>query len=379
VGIVYSFQTKKSPTRYNIGFAYNKLNTFNINEIVQNAAVPIESSYWGQIAKQENRRDEDFVYLHKRSPNVSLNQKYLFDTTSTGTGILPIILGDTEVGQRARYSTSGFLGEYALSFGMNLSEKVYIGVSAVLRDANTSSIYELWEESAFDGDYRYSYTRKYEVLGLGFGGKLGVFILLVPEFSIGISVQSPIFYSLTQRSEKFISIPPGAASAPEDVAGIYPYEPRAEIKYNLMTPLQANISVSYAIQNIALLTLDYEMTPYAMSHYSNADGDVTTLNVDNSLLKESNFGSSVRLGSEFYIWRGLIARLGGGFHTAPNSYIKQSYNFGVGAGYNFGDVVVDLAYVYRAQKQSYPLYTNSSPVEARYAKNFITLSLAYRF
>jgi hypothetical protein len=380
VGIVYSFQTKKSPTRYNIGFAYNKLNAFNTNELVQNVAAPIESSYWEQIAISQDPRDKKFVNDMK-SGGTTTGQKYLFKEDG-----LPPVSGNID--QRARYSTSGFLGEYALSFGMNLSEKVYIGVSAVVRDATTSSIYELSEKSIADTTYRYSYDRKYEVFGLGFGGKLGVFILPVPEFSIGISVQSPIFYSLTQRSEEFITIPPGAASAPSNSNGRYNYNPidpltntsrLPETKYNLMTPLQANISVSYAIQNIALLTLDYEMTPYAMSHYSNADGDATKLNKDNSLLEESNFGSSVRLGSEFYIWRGLIARLGGGFHTAPSSYIKQSYNFGVGAGYNFGDVVVDLAYVYRTQKQAYPLYTTSSPVEARYAKNFITLSLAYRF
>jgi hypothetical protein len=376
VGIVYSIQTKKSPTRYNIGFAYNKLNAFNTNELVQNVAVPMESSYWGQIAKQTNQRDIEFVGLNKRPTGVLPDQKYLFEED----GSLPT-LNDNKIDQRVLYSTAGFLGEYALSFGMNLSEKVYVGVSAVLRDATTSSVYELWEESKSDEDYRYSYARKYEVLGLGFGGKLGIFILPVPEFSIGISLQSPIFYSLTQRTEGSITIPPGAASTPDNVTGIphYVYDPHTETKYNLMTPLQANISVSYAIQNIALLTLDYEMTPYTMSRYSNADGDATTLNEDNSLLKESNFGSSVRLGSEFYIWRGLAARLGGGFHTAPSSYINASYNFGIGAGYNFGDIIVDLAYVYRTQKQTYPLYTNSSTVEARYAKNFITLSLAYRF
>ncbi|MDR0692311.1 MAG: hypothetical protein LBF69_04665, partial [Prevotellaceae bacterium] len=149
--------------------------------------------------------------------------------------------------------------------------------------------------------------------------------------------------------------------------------------YSLITPLQATISFSYAIQNIALLTLDYEMTPYAMAHYSNTNGDATTLNDSNALLKESNFGSSVRLGSEFYVWKGLAARLGGGYHTAPNADIKSSFNFGIGAGYNFGDIMLDLAYVFRTQKQNYQLYTYSSPVEATYTRNLMTLSLAYRF
>ncbi|MDR0738185.1 MAG: hypothetical protein LBF39_03815 [Prevotellaceae bacterium] len=374
VGIVYSFQTRKSPTRYNIGFSYNKLNAFNTNELIQNVAVPINDSYWGQIANQENLRDIKFVdEMRRHSPT---DQKYLFEEN----GSLPGGLLGTNVDQRALYSTAGFLGEYALSFGVNLSEKVYIGASAVVRDVAKSSVYELFEESLTDADYRYSYARKYETLGLGFGGKLGVFILPVPEFSIGISVQSPIFYSITQRTEGTIKIPPGAASELQDGAKGIPYQSELpETKYSLITPLQATISFSYAIQNIALLTLDYEMTPYAMAQYSNTEGDAAILDASNALLKESNFGSSVRLGSEFYVWKGLVARLGGGYHTAPSSDIKSTFNVGVGAGYNFGDVVIDLAYVYRTQKQHYPLYTNSSPVEATYTKNFITLSLAYRF
>jgi hypothetical protein len=385
-GIVYSFQTKRSPMRYNVGFAYNKLNAFNTNGLVQNAIVPIESAYWGQIARSTDLRDTRFV--ESMSPSTvtpgTVNQKFLFEDAN---GTLPSSLNNTNVGQRALYSTAGFLGEYALSFGINLSEKVYLGVSAVVRDATKSLIYELSETSIVDPAYSYSYTRKNEESGVGFGGKLGIFILPTPEFSIGVSVQSPIFYSFSQRLEESIRVHHEAAStnnSTEDynyghinptTGNPYP----TKVEYNLMTPLQATLSVSYAIQNIALLTLDYEMMPYSMTKYSNTDGDATLLNNNNTLLKESNFGSSVRLGSEFYIWQGLAARLGGGFHTAPSADIKPAFNFGIGAGYNFGDIIVDLAYVYWAQKQNYPLYTNSSPVEVSYGKNFLTLSLAYRF
>ena len=377
VGLVYSFQTRKSPTRYNVGFSYNKLNAFHANEIVQNAVVGVDKSYWGHIAASPTERDRRFVEEYRRGDNnVNPDQKFLFESD----GSLPA-LADNRIGQRAQYSTIGLLGEYALSFGVNLSEKVYIGVSGVVRDATKSLIYELHEESNADGDYRYDYKRNYEVLGLGFGGKLGVFILPIPELSIGISVQSPIFYSLTQRVAENIIIPEGAASGTtDDDAGtvIFHYQEPTETKYRLITPLQATISLSYAIKNIALLTLDYEMTPYAMTQYS-GEGDATTLNDNNDLLKESNFGSTVRLGSEFYIWKGLAARIGGGYHTAPSATIKSTINAGAGAGYNFGDIVVDVAYVFRTQKQSYPLYTGSSPVEATYNKNFVTLSLAYRF
>jgi hypothetical protein len=353
------------------------LNAFNANELVQNAAVGIENSYLGQIAKMETERDRRFVDSH-RNPG-GINDKYLFKTDRS------LYNNSDRMGQVAKYSTAGFMGEYALSFGVNLSEKVYIGVSAVARDVTKSLIYELKEESTSDSDYRYYYERKHEVLGVGFGGKLGVFILPVPEFSIGISVQSPIFYSLTQRAEEKINIPPEAASASSTLTASWPYNPtdstksNSETKYSLITPLQATISLSYAIQNIVLLTLDYEMTPYAMAQYSSSEGNAATLDVNNTQLKDSNFGSSVRVGSEFYVWKGLTARLGGGYHTAPSANIKSAINVGLGAGYNFGDIVVDLAYVFRTQKQTYPLYTGSSLVDATYSKNLITLSLAYRF
>ena len=350
IGLVYSFQTRKSPTRYNIGFSYNKLNAFNANELVENVTVPTEKSYWKQIsniaetAKTEGKDvpERRFVEQYKGTPGV--DQKYLFDEY----GSLPA-LKDERINQRALYSTTGLLGEYALSFGVNLSEKVYIGVSAVVRDATRSLLYTLSEKGMAGTDdtlYRYSYARKHEVSGLGFGGKLGVFILPVPEFSIGISVQSPIFYSFTHRAEENIIIPPGAASGEIGAdAGtlIFHYQEPTETKYRLITPLQATISFSYAIQNIALLTLDYEMTPYSMTQYDSDEGDGAALDANNALLKESSFGSSVRLGSEFYIWKGLAARLGGGYHTAPSATIKSSLNIGAGVGYNFGDIVVDLA------------------------------------
>jgi long-subunit fatty acid transport protein len=332
------------------------------------------------MANSQEQRDINFVNDHKRLQGVV--GPYLFESN----GSLPT-LNNNKIDQRASYSTAGFMGEYALSFGVNLSEKVYIGVSAVARDVTKSLIYELYEESP-DSDYRYYYERKHEVLGVGFGGKLGVFILPVPEFSIGISVQSPIFYSLTQRAEEYIKIPRGAASADPDIDKRYNYNPidpvtekprLPETKYSLITPLQATLSFSYAVQNIALLTLDYEMTPYAMAQYSSTEGDAATLDANNTQLKDSNFGSSVRVGSEFYVWKGLTARLGGGYHTAPSANIKSAINVGLGAGYNFGDIVVDLAYVFRTQKQTYPLYTGSSLVDATYSKNLITLSLAYRF
>ena len=277
LGIVYSFQTRKSPIRYNFGFAYNKLNSFNANELVQNVSVPINNSYWGQIAKQENQRDIEFVELYKRPTGVSTTQKYLFESD----GSLPT-LNNNKIDQRALYSTAGFLGEYALSFGVNISEKVYVGASAVVRDATKSLIYELFEKSIDDSTYRYSYSRKHEVLGVVFGGIVGILILPVPEFSIGISIQSPIFYSLTQRIEESINIPPGAASAPDEEAGIshYRYDP-SETKYRLITPLQAAISFGYTIGNVALITLDYEMAPYAMAHYSNTEGDAAAIDAGN--------------------------------------------------------------------------------------------------
>jgi hypothetical protein len=368
MGLVYSFQAKKSSPRYNFGFAYNKLNAFGTSELVQNIPpIDIKDSYWGQMAGPESVNPE-FRDNNKPIDNINPNEKYLF--SQDGTVALP----STNVAQRAKYSTTGFLGEYALSFGVNISENIYIGASAVLRDATKSLTYELLEESTDDEDYRYTYGYTYKLSGLGFGGKVGMLILPVPELMIGVSVQSPIFYSFTQRPEQRIIV----HELPLSVDWQLP-ESESSTKYNLMTPMQVTLSLSYTFPNIALITLDYEMTPYAMTGYSNSNGDITPIDKNNDLLSESKLGSSARLGAEFYVWRGLAARFGGGYHTDPSVAIKSSANLGAGLGYDFGYAAINLSYVFRTQKQEYKLYTNSSPVEATYTKNFIALSLAYRF
>jgi hypothetical protein len=373
-GFVFSIQPKYSSTRYNFGFAYNKLNAFNANEIIQGVSVPIEGSYWHEIAdvakSGADGREKKVVNAYQKKSS-SVTGKYLFNED----GSLPV---SGQVKQRDKYSTTGHMGEYALSFGANVSEKVYLGASVILRDTRKSFISEFHEESESDSVYRYNYNRMCNVSGLGFGGKVGILVLPVPAFSIGLSVQIPTFYSLIRRSEGRISIPSNAASASQNKDAT-PYDKHAEISYNLTTPLQLTVSLGYTFQNVAQVTLDYDATPYGMAKYSNAEGDALVLDSNNELLKESRFGSSLRLGSEFYVWQGWIARVGGGYLTGAGTQIKAIYNVGAGFGYDFGNAAVDLSYVFQQQDHEYPLYTSSDLIKTTYTKQFIALSLAYRF
>ncbi|MDR3184992.1 MAG: hypothetical protein LBT49_06285, partial [Prevotellaceae bacterium] len=164
----------------------------------------------------------------------------------------------------------------------------------------------------------------------------------------------------------------------------YPYEPENEINYNLVTPLQLALSLGYVFPEVASLTFDCEMTPYGMARYSNTEGDAKIIDQNNDLIKaEGKVGGAVRLGSEFYVWKGWIARLGAGYHTASSTWIGSSFNIGAGAGYNFGHALIDLSYVYQSQNHEYySLYNGlEQPVAVKttYIKQFVALSLAYRF
>jgi hypothetical protein len=373
VGVVYAIQPKRSSTRYNFGFSYNKLNSFNANEFIQHEAVPIGQSYWGQMARKERAHDEKFV---KEQSGSNLEDYTLFVNDTLPQGFY-----GTDINQSGTYSMVGQTGEYALSFGANVSEKMYLGASFIVRDARKSLITDLHEESNNNPKYRYSYGRKYEVSGLGFGGKLGLLILPVPEFSIGLSVQIPTFYSFTKRVEGKIRIPPEAASSENSDAEtiISAYE-KSDENYNLVTPVQLAFSLGYVISDVAVFTLDYEMVPHAMTKFYDTEGDASVIDKNNELLKEGKIGSAVRLGSEFYVWRGWIARLGGGYHTAASPWVNAGFNVGAGVGYNFGHALVDLSYAYHSRDyESTPIYTSSAPVKTTYVKQFIALSMSYRF
>jgi hypothetical protein len=380
VGLVYSFQSKKSPTRYNVGFSYNKVNSFNIRNIVQGTSAIEGASYWDQLAKQPAAVSPEFDVWRKVNTkpgsNPSSTTKYLFaDKPGTETGATPAVSGDVK--QLVNSSTTGNIGEYSLSFGVNLSEIVYVGVSAVVRDASSVFISLLDEESITDSDYRYAHEQRSEVKGVGFSGNFGLLIYPIPALTIGISVRLPTFYSLKQYDDEKVLL-----RQPLDLYdGNANYIPNGKrVEYNLTSPLQASLNVGYEFSNLATVTFDYLMTPYSMTKFANSNGATNIIDATNTFLEnDSKFGSALRLGAEFYVWRGITARLGGGYASAVNSSIKPTANLGVGAGYSFGDAVIDFAYVYQYGQYEYNLYDYSARVKSTIAKNFFTLSLAYRF
>jgi hypothetical protein len=366
-GIVYTIQPKNSAFRYNIGFVYNRLNLYNTYNIIQGTS-DINGSYWNEMANNLNTTSVDPHFKEWADANTippsSNNALFRMDNGN----YIPNVSG--QVLQMEDLSTAGRREEYALSFGINITENLYLGISGVIQHAKMLTVSALSEADALSANPHYKYETRTDVSGTGFGGKIGAFYLLNPEFTIGLSIHSPIFFSLTQHDEERIFVKSSGGSD-------FIRDP-VKTTYNLMTPLQATLSFGYEFPRYGSINFDCEMSPYAMTNLSNSSGH--NMDTYNDIIgDEAKFSSTFRLGGEYFVLRGLALRLGLGYSTAMSSSEKSAFNIGGGIGYNFGETSISLAYVRLDNKRDYTLYETSALVKTTMNSHFVTASLTYRF
>ena len=355
-GIVYSIQPRQSGLRYNLAFTYNRKNNFSSNNL-SGGSLPVGQSLWQELANNVTNDPTSHFNseLIARIPMFNKN----------GDVYSPIA---TNIGQTNNLDIVGNVGEYALSFGMNLTEMLNIGVSVVLREARMSNILKMYEEDTDNptGSY-YNYHQQSETKGLGLGGKIGITLTPQSGLNFGLSVHSPVYYSLTREEEIRVTYVNQSAVTTD----------KYKVDYNLLTPIEFVLSASYDIMGRVLLSLDYEGAPYTMTRLSNSGG--TSLDPINEDVKQSSFVSNIRFGTEILIWRGLSARAGGGYLTAIDANDKGSFNIAGGLGYRFGEASIDATYSYTSNKSDLYLYQNAAPINTTMNESIINISLSYRF
>ncbi len=357
-GVVYSIQPRQSGLRYNIAFTYNRTNNFSSNNLSE-GSLGVGQSLWEKLAVDITNRST----LLPNDPKLPFYDELGKITTmfnNTGGTYSPTAANSIK--QENKLDLVGNIGEYALSFGFNLTEMLNIGASVVLRDARLSSILQIYEEDADNTIHYYDYSQQSEVKGLGVGGKIG--ITLTPATGLN--------FGLAKRTDETRVTFHNEIPVTTD---------KNSFSYNLLTPLQFTVSTSYDIMGRVLLSLDYEGVPYTMTQLSNSNG--ASLDPVNEELKQSSFVSNIRFGTEVLVWRGLSARAGFGYQTAVDAFDKSALNIGAGFGYRFDEASIDFAYSYRSNKSDLYLYESvgqtQSPINNTTNENRILISLSYRF
>lgn len=284
--------------------------------------------------------------------------------------------------QAYTFRRTGGNSEIDFSFGLNVSNNFFIGAGVGLSSLKYTSVETTNEKGSTDPasgvnkNYNVDYTRNFNTDGSGINLKLGFIIKPVQQIRIGLSAESPTWYSITDNYSEELLEKINSYSGLDS----YPFE------YKLSTPFKLNGGLSYFIGSKGFISADVGFVDYSSTKFSSNSRSVDQSN-NNSISKNYKNVINYSIGGEYKLNDAFLLRLG--YQSNGNPYRNLSDNdfkkdiFSGGFGYRFGIYYFDMALMNTSDKLYYSNYALSNgnqpiaTVDTR--KNNISLTFGLRF
>lgn len=381
IGIVGTFNTgaKSGWISTNIGFGYNRINTFNMNTAMKHDEAT--TSIVDEWLNDAN------LYGYDNMPTASY-LAYQTDLIYEEIDGSDIWLNDfTGVNYMQRQSTSltttGSVGEYIFSGGANYNNMVYLGGSFSINSVNYNEK-RIHKENDLNDEIEYFnslvYTKSLETRGAGYSFKFGAIVKPVQWIRLGGAIHFPTFYNLQDKySDKLdVSLTFNNES---------PVQEGGEFDYELISPFKAIASAAFVLDKFALLSFDYEFIDYTTARLRNGgergafyDFEYENENIQTVYTAAHNLrgGLELRFGP-------MSLRGGYAYYASPykSGQLNEDTDYSVmsgGFGINNNDFYIDFAYSHRINSEYYVLYQVPQKVaNLDYARNQAMITLGFRF
>ncbi|TAF43625.1 MAG: hypothetical protein EAZ51_08150 [Sphingobacteriales bacterium] len=351
IGIVFNNPVAKTSNlttgvlSFNFGIGYQKTNMFR-NDLNFNGGVTNNnglSDYFSERANAEGRIPEDL----KSDLTYSAWMGYLIDNNgSTNTKYNPITTSDSD--QKLRVNTKGNQSNVDFSMGINVSNTLYLGATMGLASVNFRSNNTLNEQGITrvknsnnqinNYDYNTNLINDFDTKGSGVNFKFGAILKPVYEFRIGLSIETPTWYNMTDNFNRTLNL--------KDIKNIDVSKTENFLfDYKLSTPLKLNGGLSYFIGKKGFLTANINFIDYSNIRFrsnNSAANMATNVSLANKYKEAINysFGAEFRLADNFM--------LRAGYTSIGNPYKDidfKSTNYSGGLGYRFGSYYIDGALI----------------------------------
>ena len=430
-------------TNINVGFAYNRIADFNQNMRVASIGESSANTIANLFCNIGNV--DGLVTNDDGTMPFGGDPFYWGSTLAYKNGVInkddqgwfiDRIGSEAEIDQYNAVQTRGSIGEYALTIGFNLMDKIYIGASLGLqsldyrREVFYGEDYIYTEETLPTGEgtlppgeemlppgeemlpsvkempYQLTYMNYQQnthISGMGVNLKFGITARPVNWLRIGVAYHSPTWYDANfQYCGSMWSETYSAGDNPEEYTlnrnGYFHDDVSSPVLtdegphgWNFRSPSRLLTGVAVTIGRRVILSADYERSWYQTNRLESspiqgrASGYTPTFK---DVFKGSN---TVRVGAEAYIlpflpirvgyiWNGSTLRDGYEDIVASHPMVTEQWFATAGFGIKFSEsLYLDFAYQYGVSKQSkyqsfYGYYTDS---EGNIVDEFTTESRLY--
>ncbi len=302
-----------------------------------------------------------------------------------------VLAANEHVAAAFKLSETGWVDEYNLGWGANVSNKIYFGLSLAMRSMryNKNVVYS----EVFGQGGEFELSTDYRVKGLGINVAGGIIYRPIDVLRVSLSAQSPTFMSYKESYNANIKSW-GLATTDRNVSS-----PGSDvINYQLTNPWRLTGGLAVTTSNIALfsLQLDYEFLR-AMRYQTNS-GNANAWKSENQTIR-NHLGDvlSCRVGTEWFITNNFAIRVGYALKMYFNSNVYNRYlatntartdtEFGkiakqnyIGAGFGFRNqlLIADIAYQYRFSKESITPFNGNDPIDMSAASHRVVFTIGIK-
>lgn len=278
--------------------------------------------------------------------------------------------------QNETIRTTGSHNQWNLSYGANLSDKLFLGAGLGLSTIRYRSEKQYAESDFFfelDPNYapldRLDLVEELQIRASGINATLGTIFRPMDIFQIGLSYTTPTLLSVTDvyRSElttewnNFDYFGDGQTILNDESE----YTDEIISEYSLRTPGKLSVGAVVFINKYGFVSADVDLINYAGARYSSGLSGIS-FDSDNRSIKDAyQTTANVRLGAEFRMDK-LRFRAGGSFMPDPfkteqNNSSRNITSFSGGVGYRTQKFYADFAIVFSQGANTYRPYSVNLP------------------
>lgn len=333
MGTVLSFPNKDNYTSgtgkicTNMAITYNRINSYNQNLLATG-------------------RSNDFTYLAS-VPYFGQNTLDFFKGTGAiyedGTNDFDID-GKYQQQQTFKLLQRGSVNDLNLAFGFNESNKTFYGFSVGLVSMSHEEEWNLVEDDVDDLTLytdAFEYSNIFRRDGIGVNLKAGFMRQINSSMKVSLAVHTPTILKIEEEWDQELMFDFTDSAGQQfyiDSIALY------GLNYTVVTPAKVVVGLSYLINNMVLLSADYEGTPFKAMRLMSDDYTYSDVNQDIKDYYQWRHGA--RLGFEVKL--GMVSLRGGGFYySSPLKSVSDEipvYGYSAGLGYRSGNFYLDFAF-----------------------------------
>lgn len=404
-GTVITFDTRnyRGLLNYNIGFVYNKKNSFRSylkaagstdqTSMLSAIAAGLEGIDWADIDLEEVKNP--FASSHASWPGIlawntyalaplsalggkyaDVNDSYIASTENYNPDTDELQIGGM-LDQRFIRKSLGSNEEFALNFGGNINDRLFFGVNLNFLSID-QTVEEYYEERAAapdrfdDGFVSMDNSFWLHTIGGGFNMKFGVILTPFAGLRLGATLSTPTWYTLTDQWDYTMNT---AFNNGNSYTG---YSPTGTYDYRVTAPMRWSVAAAYTFFGKGLLSADYERVNYADTRLLERRDNEGVFAGENDYAEQHfNAAHIFRLGAEIRATDRMSLR-GGYQNYAPAVKGASGRSaWSAGLGYSFSPAFsLDLAWTRLSDTtESFRLYEDySTAVKAPTGNNTHSLN-----